>query len=65
MVKPLIIRNKDISIIFDCSPATSTRKMKLMKDALSKQQHQNVTLNELCIYYDLPITEVIDKINLR
>ncbi|NJK98337.1 MAG: hypothetical protein HC905_28535 [Bacteroidales bacterium] len=63
MVKPLVIRAKDISVIMDCSPATSSRRLSLIKDALNKKPHQQITLNEFCKYYDLPVNEVIDKIN--
>jgi hypothetical protein len=65
MVKPLILRNKDICIIFDCSPATSSRKMQTIKDALSKKPHQIITIREFCEYFDLQVNEVIEKMNFR
>lgn len=65
MVKPLILRNKDICIIFDCAPSTSSRTMTTIKDALKKAKHQKVSLSEFCNYYGLSFNEVIDRINQR
>ena len=58
MTAPLIIRNKDIQKIYNCSPATATRKLKLVKDVLNKRKHHVVTLHEFCDYYDIPESEV-------
>lgn len=65
MVKPLIIRNKDIAVIFDCTPSTACKKMRVLKDALNKKRHQTVSLTEFCKYFDLQVNEVIEKINMR
>jgi len=61
--KPIIIRPKDIRNVFQCSPATATRKMSLLKSAFTKKSHQNVTVKEFCQYFDLPEETVIRAIS--
>lgn len=58
MSKSIIIRPKDIMMVYACSPATATRKMQLLRDVYHKKKHQAVTVNEFCKYFDIPVNEV-------
>ena len=61
--QPIIIRPKDLQIIYRCSPATATRKMHILKDAYNKKPNQNVTIIEFCKYSDIPEAIIIKAIS--
>jgi hypothetical protein len=60
---PIIIRPKDLQIIYKCSPATATRKFQILKDVFKKKPHQSVTIAEFCSYSDIPEETIIKAIS--
>jgi len=56
-LKEIFIDISDIRILFDCSYSTAYRKMRLIKDSLSKNKWQNVTINEFCEFEGITETD--------
>ncbi|MFZ4056973.1 MAG: hypothetical protein ACOYKE_02490 [Ferruginibacter sp.] len=60
----LIVYPKDIIRINGCSSATASRKIKLVKDVLGKQDHQALTIEEYCTYYGLDFIAIMEFLEL-
>jgi len=48
------IRLKDIMQIVNCSAATASRMLTIVRIALNKQKPQYITKEEFCRYFGLP-----------
>ena len=64
MPKRLCIYPKDIQLLTGRSERYARNYLRTMKDALGKQPHQFVTIQEFCEYADLSIDAVIEQLKL-
>ncbi len=60
----LQIVNKDVKQLYDCTADTARRKIKQVRDALGKEPHMDVTIQEFCTYWGLPYGEALQKLKL-
>ena len=58
----LCIYPKDIQRVTGKSERYGRNLIKKMKEALSKQEHQYITINEFCTYAGLTFQEVKEKL---
>ncbi|MEI6122272.1 MAG: hypothetical protein WCQ95_01455 [Bacteroidota bacterium] len=63
-MKRILITVKDIQILTGLSYQSAYRAMQHLRDALSKQKHQKVTIKEYTDYNGLKIDEVADVLDL-
>jgi hypothetical protein len=59
------ITRKDIEIIKGCSKKTALKLLNTMRDVLSKQPHQTITIREYCKYEGLNYEEVITDLGMK
>lgn len=62
--KRLDITSKDVIQIHNCSERTAIRKMEVLKDALAKQPHMVITIEEYCNYYGFDYYTVLLHLDL-
>ena len=60
----IVLFNSDVKIILNCSSSTASRKIKEAKDALAKQEHQEISIREFCNYFGLDFTESCQLLKL-
>ena len=58
----LCIYPKDIQVVTGRSERYGRNLIKKMKEALSKQEHQYITIDEFCTYAGLTFHEVKEKL---
>ncbi len=57
----IFISIADIQLIHNCSYITAWRKMQVIRDSLSKERHQGITIKEFCDWEGISIDEFRDK----
>ena len=61
----LTIYTSDIQAITGKRIRSAQRMMQTAKDALGKQKHQNITVNEFCNYFGYSVSEIESFLKLR
>ncbi len=49
----------DLQNIYNCSYSAAYKKYQVIKDALAKEKHQKITVNEICDYLGITRDELI------
>ena len=49
----------DLQKLYNCSYSTAQRNYQVIKDALAKEKHQKITINELCDYLGITKEDLI------
>ena len=60
----LVIFIQDVMKMHSCSASTASRRIKEVKDHLSKLDHQLVTIKEYCEYFAFPYLETCEFLKL-
>ncbi len=59
-MKGIFVEIMDIKILHGCSYMTAFRKMKVLRDSLSKEKHQEISINEYCKYEGITEQEFME-----
>lgn len=62
--KRILIFVADVKRIHNCSDSSAARKITQAKDAMGKQKHQPVTIEEYCSYYSLNLKTILEYLDL-
>ncbi len=64
-MKGIFVEIADIKLLHGCSYVTAFRKMKVLRDSLSKEKHQGISIIEYCKYEGITIQEFTKGIEIR
>lgn len=60
----IFLTTSDLQILTGTSSRNCREKLKILKDTLSKQKHQHITISEYCNYEGISYKEVLKALNL-